>query len=182
MFSDENASKLDLWLRISQSCGWWHPFGNICFLCERPSVQSINAQGRLHLNNGPALLCRDGFPIYALNGIRMKPEHVLTTAEMLSPETVLAETNADIRRELIRKVGVERMLAKLPHKVLEKRGNYELLSIRLSDEVRDARYLKMINPSVGCFHVEGVAPECKTVNESLNWRNSQWFENAEALT
>jgi hypothetical protein len=52
----------------------------------------------------------------------------------------------------------------------------------LSDEIPDARYLKMVNPSIGTFHVEGVDPQCATVEQALNWRNSDWFTHAEQLT
>ena len=107
---------------------------------------------------------------------------VETPAEKISPVRVLQEKNVDIRRELIRKIGMERMLAELPHETISVRGNYELLSVRLSDEMPSARYLKMVNPSIGCFHLEGVAPECGTVEQALNWRNSSWFTDAEALT
>lgn len=119
-----------------------------------------------------ALAYPDGWGIYALNGVRMKPEHVLTPAEKLVPSEILAETNVEIRRELIRKVGIERMMNVMPHKSLDVRGNYSLLSVKLSDEIEDARFLKMLNPSVGCWHMEGVAPECATVQQALNWRAS----------
>ena len=36
--------------------------------------------------------------------------------------------------------------------------------------------------AVGCFHLEGVDPSCKTITESLNWRNGNWHETAEVLT
>jgi hypothetical protein len=36
---------------------------------------------------------------------------------------------------------------------------------------RNRPYLKMINPSIGTYHIEGVHPECKTVKEALIWRN-----------
>jgi hypothetical protein len=117
-----------------------------------------------------------------LNGVQMQPEQVLTPAGKIAPETVLAESNADRRRELIRKVGIERMLAKIPHQTLDKRGDYELLDICLSEQVSHARYLKMLNPSVGAWHVEGVDPECKTITEALNWRNNNWHETPEILT
>jgi hypothetical protein len=112
----------------------------------------------------------------------MKPEHVLTPAENIGANAVLSETNVDQRRELMRKVGIERMLASLKHKSLEKRGTYELLSIHLSDSVPDARYLRMLNPSIGCWHLEGVDPRCNTIDEALNFRNSGWFVNPEILT
>jgi hypothetical protein len=65
---------------------------------------------------------------------------------------------------------------------LDRQNEYELYSIELSEEVKDARYLKMTNPSIGCFHMEGVAPEINNVKEALLWRNEQMFENAEVLT
>jgi hypothetical protein len=43
-------------------------------------------------------------------------------------------------------------------------------TIDLSDALKGARYLKMTNPSVRVFHVEGVARECNTVQQALNWR------------
>ena len=157
-------------------------FWELALVSEKPTAIHRNEQGRLHKDGGPALVHSDGFGVWALNGLRMKPEYIETPAERLAPETVLAETNVDIRRELLRKVGIERMLAKLPHRSLHKRGNYEVLSIRLSEEVTDARYLRMENPSVKCFHLEGIEPGLKTVEEALAWRNQNWHTDAEILT
>jgi hypothetical protein len=44
------------------------------------------------------------------------------------------------------------------------------LSIDLGDG-RYRPYLKMINPSLGVVHVEGVHPDCKTVEEAICFRN-----------
>jgi hypothetical protein len=86
----------------------------------------------------------------------------------LEVQEIIKEKNVDVRRELIRKIGIERFVLKAGAKVLDKCGDYELLSIKLSDNVSDARYLKMRNPSIGIFHVEGV--EGNTVQEALNFR------------
>ena len=169
-------------LEACSELGVFYPLKQILIVGSRPTAIRRNASNQLHCEQSAALEYADGYKLFSLNGVIMEPEQVLTPSEQLMPETVLAESNADRRRELIRKVGIERMLAKLPHKSLDKRGKYKLLSIRLSDEVTDARYLRMVNPSIGVFHLEGVAPECRTVTESLNWRNSQWHENAEILT
>jgi hypothetical protein len=163
----ETEKLAGLWL-IAKSAGWYIPHENICWICERHNVLHRDAQGRLHKDEGMALAYPDGWGIYALHGVRMKPEYVLTPAEKLDPKTVLAEPNVDVRRELIRKVGVERMLSHLPHKKLDTLGNYELYSVELSETVKDARYLKMLNPSIGCWHLEGV--EGNTCQEALNWR------------
>ncbi len=155
---------------------------NFCMISERPVELHLNAQQQPHCETGPFCKWNDGSALYALNGVRMPKSLVETPAEKISPVRVLQENNVDIRRELIRKIGIERMLSQLPHKTMSVRGNYELLSVQLSDTMPDARYLKMVNPSVGCFHLEGVAAECSTVEQALNWRNSGWFTDAEALT
>ena len=168
-------------LKACQGYGMVFPLDEICVVCQPPNI--IKRRGDiLHCEDGPALTYSGDNEIYALNGVVMKKEYVMTPAEQLSPKEVLKETNAEIRRELLRKIGIERMLGELPSKVLDKRGNYELYSIELSPEIKDARYLKMTNPSIGVFHLEGVAPEISTVKEALEWRNEKWFTDAEVLT
>ena len=39
----------------------------------------------------------------------------------------------------------------------------------------------MLNPSIGIWHVEGVAPACLTVEQALNWRN-QTADKPEVMT
>ena len=165
----ETQKLCGLW-RVAQNAGWWLPHESICWISERHNVLNRNALGQLHKDGGPALSYPDGWCIYALNGVRMSREYVETPAERIDPSTVFDEKNAEIRRELIRKIGVERFLTKTPHTVLETKGSYQLLSVELSEQVTDARYLKMLNPSVGAWHVEGVHPSCSTVKQAINWR------------
>ena len=167
--------------KACQGYGMVFPLDELCIVCQPASQIHKNANG-LHNENGPAVSYNGENEIYALNGVIMTKDYVMTSAHEISSETILKEPNAEVRRELIRKVGIEKMLTSLPHKLLEKRGNYELYSLNLSDEVKDARYLKMINPSIGVFHLEGVAPEILTIDAALNWRNQNMFTDAEVLT
>ena len=157
------------WL-IAQSAGWYLPHKNICWVSERHNILRLNNSGRLHCGNSMALSYPDGWGIYALNGVMMKPEYVLTPAEKITPETVLAEKNVDIRRELIRKVGVQRMLSQ--GKEIDRYGTYKLIDMSpVLTGVRFAPHLLMRNPSVDdTWHLEGVGPECHTVQEAINWR------------
>ena len=170
MFSDSDREKLGLWLTLAESTGWWEPYQNVVFMCERPSIQLVDETGRLHCETGPALLCRDGWPLWMLHGVRMTEVHVMTPAEKLNPIDILKESNVDIRRELIRKVGIEMMLTHLPHESLDKKGDYELLKIDFPGLAQDTRYLKMLNPSIGIWHLEGVERTCNSVQEAINWR------------
>ena len=164
-----------------QDYGMVFPLDELCIVCQPPTIIKKNNSG-LHCENGPALSYNGDNEIYALNGVVMKKEYVMTPSHEISGEMILKETNTEVRRELLRKVGVERAMNSLPHKLLEKRGNYELYSIDLSNEVKDARYLKMLNPSVGVWHIEGISPGISTIADALKWRNNNWYEDAEILT
>ena len=164
-----------------QDYGMVFPLDELCIVCQPPTIIKKNNSG-LHCENGPALSYNGDNEIYALNGVVMKKEYVMTPSHDISGEMILKETNTEVRRELLRKVGVEMAMDSLPHRLLEKRGNYELYSIDLSNEVKDARYLKMLNPSIKTWHIEGIEPGISTIAEALKWRNNNWYEDAEILT
>lgn len=166
-FSDIPEWKI--WKKINES-GIWATllFENMAFVCIRPSSVKVNADGNLHCSDGMAIQWIDGTGYFYLNGVEMEEKHVMCTPESLDVKEIVNEKNVEVRRELIRKIGMERFIQKAGAKVLDKQGDYELLSVRLSDEVPDARYLKMLNPSIGVWHVEGV--EGNTVEEAINWR------------
>lgn len=176
----KNLDKYEIF-KACQKYGMVFPLDNLCIVCQPPSVINKNKSG-LHCEDGPALSYTGDNEIYALNGVIMEKKHVMTPAHQISSTDILNEKNVEVRRELIRKVGIERLLNELPHKLLDSRGNYELYSIELGEEVKDARYLKMVNPSVQVFHLEGVDPSCNTISEALKWRNNNMFEDADVLT
>src|SRR3990167_5981083 len=133
----------------------------------------MNAQKQYHCDGGAAIEYLDGWGVYLLNGVRMDKKHVMTPAETFSVEEIFKTKNVEQRRELIRRFGVER----LPHTTLETKGMYELWEVDLSkeldnvpEEFKHCKYLKMKNPSLGTWHVEGVGNECQTIQDALNFR------------
>lgn len=162
---------------IVKNVGWYWTFENLVICTERPKSLHFNADKRLHRDLGPAIEYRDGFSVYALNGIRMPREYVMTPASELSVEQVMKEQNVDIRRELLRKIGLERFVKESGGKVLDemvlevnnKRCVYQLLDVTFGEVT--AKVLKMDNPSINAIHVEGVEDHCNTVKEALAWRN-----------
>src|SRR6185436_3180609 len=167
-----DKDKLNLFRDFCSEIPLIYTFNKLAIICKKPIIswKSVpNSKARiLHFEKGPSIEYEDGFKNYHLNKIKV-PEWVVTTpAEQIDIKKVISEENVDVRRELIRKVGIERFVIKAGAKVLDKKGDYELLSIKLSDEVPDARYLKMKNPSIGIYHCEGV--EGNTVQEAINFR------------
>jgi hypothetical protein len=155
------------------------PFKGIAFISEKPS--SIKWKNRLlHCEDGLAVSYKDGYGLWCLNGVCVTKEIVLTPHDKLDPKLILKEKNAEVRREIVRKIGIERVCKGLKAKVVDSVGEYELLMLDLGDG-RVRPYLKMKNPSVGTYHIEGVHPDCDTVKKALNWRN-QTEETPVSLT
>ncbi|MCY3018341.1 MAG: hypothetical protein NTW87_04815 [Planctomycetota bacterium] len=63
-------------------------------------------------------------------------------------------------------------LVELPEGEIDPRWLVTISNLLLDLGDRRMRpYLKMLNPSIGTWHVEGVTPSCTTVLEALAWRN-----------
>jgi hypothetical protein len=112
MYTDQDRERLSWWLDLARSCGWWHPYEGVVFACERPSRQAVDGAGRLHAEDGPALLCRDGFGVYAWHGVRV-PESVILSPGAITPDAISTETNAEVRRVMIERMGWDRYFAAL---------------------------------------------------------------------
>ena len=153
--------------------GYMIDFNDNLYLAPNPVVR-LDAGNEFHCDDGPAIMWPGAHAFYSLHGVKMSlEEHGLD-----DPKKIVSVKNAEVRAALIRRMGIERVLTHLPHKRLggvHRIGpnEYELLSVKLSEQIHDARYLKMKNPSVpGVWHIEGVHPTCETVEHALNWRNT----------
>jgi hypothetical protein len=144
-------------------------YKGISFISEKPKKVHWK-NNSLHNEKGKAVEYPDGYGIYCLNGVRVPEEIVTTSAEKIDPQIMLKEKNAEVRREIVRKIGIERICQKLGAECIDKQDDYELLLLDLQDG-RKRPYLKMLNPSIGTYHIEGVSPEIRTVEQALNWRN-----------
>jgi hypothetical protein len=159
-------------------------FENIAFVCIRPCEVHRKENGDLHNENGMAIKWCDGYGEYSLNGVIVDEAIVITPAEDIDCNIILKEKNAEVRREIIRKVGINQVIEKLGAKSIERSsdGQYELLNFDCIDG-RFRPYLKMLNPSIGTWHIEGVHPDCNTIEKALAWRNDEdQYEQPAILT
>jgi hypothetical protein len=157
------------YLDMVESCGYYFCLKDFAILTDRPT--SINLKnGRLHSEKSMSIEYSSGWGLWHLNGIQMDREQVLIDSEKMTAEMVLKEDNVDRRRELLRKFGIDRMVdhGKVKHKV----NGYKLIDMApLFKNLEYAPYLFMENASLpGTFHLEGVHPECQTVEHAINWR------------
>jgi hypothetical protein len=181
----------------AQHAGAFWAHEHCVFMSEKPTALHLNAAGRPHLDGGkPAIEYGDGWGLLMLNGVRVPHELVATAADKLDPVSIATEKNVEVRREIVKKIGLPNIVRKLGGKSVhawecESYGApyqqhvaglgelevafppsklcYELLEFQFGPEVR-ARALKMNNPSVDEIHVEFVPEEINTVQEALAWR------------
>lgn len=159
---------------IAESCGWWTPRETYAVLQHKPDhihMTEVNGRGVLHCPTGAAIRYRDGFSVWALNGARVPSWLVETPAEQLDPRKFQELVNAQQRAEFVRKFGIDRLCHEFGAKVIHQDGTYELVELAIDDQP-PRRYLKMINPSVGVFHVEGVPNNIETVQGAIEYRMS----------
>ncbi|MBN1489917.1 MAG: hypothetical protein JXA69_08370 [Phycisphaerae bacterium] len=156
-------------LALSAAYWWMHP--RFVMIAEPPAEIHWDVSGRLHNEEGPAIVFRDGWTWSVINRTFVPTWLVTTPAEQIDPRRIRQIGNAQVRAEFVRKVGIERICYTLKAEAIDKQGDYELLELDLGDS-RRRPFLKMLNPSVPeLWHVEGVDPSCKTVAEALAWRN-----------
>lgn len=140
------------------------------FWVAKPRLHKDATSGTRRLHHAQyAAVESDVENLYFWKGV-LVPAFVVVKPEWITAEHIMRETNAQVRQVMVERVGIERVCQMCNAQALDKRGTYELLMLDLGDG-RKRPYLKMLNPSVGVWHVEGVHPNCRTVQEALNWRN-----------
>jgi len=151
-----------------------YPFDDYCIMSQKPIRFEVNAENQLHSETGKAIEYADGFGFYVLNGVHVPEWLVMTPAEQIPSSKITEEKNVEIRREIVRKIGIEKMLVDLGAEVLNKDAfnghEYELLKFGIKVNNTYPVYLKMKNPSIHVYHVEEVDPKCKTVRDAINFR------------
>jgi hypothetical protein len=167
---------------LARSCGWWAPYQGAAILQHR-HIEVHLVDGILHRDEGPAVLYRDGFAVWALHGVRVPRWLAETSTGRIDPKRMLELDNAQVRAEFVRKVGLERLRRKLSEKVLH--AKVVTLKTPLSDSwpcnysVERLNYgngivrhvLVMDNPSLPeVQHVEYIPTSCETVEAAMNFR------------
>ena len=136
---------------------------------SRPIVK-LKGQ-RVHSEVGAAVRWPEGNEEYfVLNGVPVSQEIVETAEHDLDARLLLTEKGANVRREIVRKIGLERICRDLNAECIDREDGYKLFLLDLGEGLTRP-FLKMTNPSTGICHVEGVAPECTSVASALEWRN-----------
>jgi hypothetical protein len=107
-FGDKQLEGLDHMENVARSCFWWYPFKDFCIISDRPSEIHIE-NGLLHNETGPAIMFRDGYAHWAIDGVTV-PQKVVMNPEELTVAEIDEERNAEVRRVMIQRFGPKRYM------------------------------------------------------------------------
>lgn len=95
----QTRSLAGLW-QIGKNAAWIVPHERICWLSDRPERLEIDASGRLHCANGPALAYRDGWAVYAWKGV-IVPRWIIEHPEFIGVRSIAGAVDPQVRRCMI---------------------------------------------------------------------------------
>jgi hypothetical protein len=88
-----------LW-QIAKNASWMLPHEDMCWLAQRPDKLDVDANGRLHCANGPALSYRDGWSAYAWKGV-IVPEWLVERRDLIGLRSINSAIDPQVRRCMI---------------------------------------------------------------------------------
>jgi len=93
----------------------------------------------------------------------------LINSGKLTAKHILGVTNAAVRRVCLEELGYGRFLSQLPHEILDRSGEYELVKIDWHKREEPIYLVKVKCPSTGAFYTLRIPPDMKTVKEAVAW-------------
>lgn len=173
--SKDILNRLDIFEKLSTHAGYYWCHDDFVIVSDRPKFIKTDSQKRSHSFDGCFVEWRDGSGLYAIHGQSVPAYICETPRDGFTKEMILGEQNADYRRFIIEKIGIEKAIEILGAEVVDTYdssvgGKYELLMIDYDGRGK-RQYLKMQNPSLkDVVHIEGVSTDCKTVKDAIMYR------------
>ena len=174
----EASECYEIW-HSTHKLGQIYPMPTAVVVSQKPTVIHLNEDNVTHCDGGPAI-AYDGYglnSIFILNGTRVPEWLAVTPSNELTLDQYNTLDNADHKMEFVRKFGVERMLSfgkkidsyeNYPDQEWWTKSEYELWDMAaLYPGIEYAPHLKMLNQTVGVWHVESVSPECKNLRQAI---------------
>jgi len=87
----------------------------------------------------------------------------------LNASHILNENNLEVRRICIEELGYANFLSQVDYTIVDKKDEYELIRIFLSEREESIHLVKVKCPSTGAFYTLRVPPSVQTVKEAVAW-------------
>lgn len=172
-------------IKCAENFGWWATYANMAVIQDRPQKISRDSQNRLHCEDGPAILYRDGYSQFYWHGVFVSNSIIITNPEKITIDMIDNENNAEIRRIALSRFGYNRYVSESKMNVIDKEDDFAPYK-----GIRNAALLKKEMPGDEDFVVlmlnnstpekeDGsikkycirVPPTMRTVKEASAWIN-----------
>ena len=176
----------DLWDRgrayeaTVQSACWWWPHTQFVMVSERPTAihrELVNpdtpsgwGSHRLHRADGPAVVWPYGWGVYSWHGVRVPAWVIETPADTLTVAQVHTETNAEVRRVLMTRMGWGRYLTESGAQRVQGDDFGDLYEVPLED----GRTMKIVRVVNGTPEPDGVRDGCQQGDDG-EWYKVYWL-------
>jgi hypothetical protein len=166
---DLNYAAWEAWETLSLHSGPRCVNKYFCIISDRPEVLLVDDQNRPHCADGPFCRWRDGSSLYSFHGTRV-PAWVIERPNDITAKKVLAEENAEVRRVMIERMGMERFITGAKAKKIHSHEMGELFSIDLPNDPEEyLRVVRVKDPSTGRFYFLRVPPSIARADDAVAW-------------
>ena len=165
---DEITQRLaGMWL-LSQSAGWWLPHKNMFWVSERHNLLNRNTSGQLHCDDGPALAYPDGWRIWAINGLRVDQQIVMSPHTQTIPQ-IDGEQNNDVRSIRINRFGWPRYLSESGSDCRDERANDIEGTMEALYRTKAGDQRLVVTCPTGRLFALGVPSDVATCEQAQHW-------------
>ena len=168
-YSKELNEMLNHHCDLVRSVGWVYPFKDFCILTDRPERIIFDEEPRLHCEDGPAILYRDGYALFSWRGQRI-PSKWITDPDTITPEIALTWENIEQRRAACEILGWGKILDQLNAITIDKDGDPQIGELVEVDipEIGRERFLRVECGTKREF-VLPVPPDMMTAIQANSW-------------
>ena len=175
------------WYKSTSQIDLMYPLENICVFSDKPAKINLNNSGQLHSETEMAISYKDGWGIYALNGVRFnKKLWEKIVARKMSFKEVSEIKDIDQRVQAMAYCPPDQFLKEKGQLIdKSKRGNELYL---IPKEVKlfttDAYFLFYQDTSTGRKYMSGIDPEIgksKNADECMAWKHNWSLQEYQAL-
>ena len=164
IYDEQRLRELQLWADVSKSTSWWWPYSNGIVAAERPS--RIRRDGDLlHSDDSPAVEFRDGWQHWAIDGITVDEQIVMSPGSQ-TVEQINGDENEERRRIRIERFGVLRYVESSGSKVVETRKNEVENTYEILVETLHGQRLMTHCPSTGRRYFLSVPDRVETCEQA----------------
>jgi len=163
------CDKLSGLIDLAHHCGWLNMYDDTVVFQDRPEHIKFDEQNRLHCEDGPAILYRDGYSVYAWHGVTIPSEWITNKGE-LTAKIALTWVNTEQRKAACEIIGWATVLRELNANIIESDEDPmigTLLEVNTPD-IGKEKFLRVLCGTGREFAIP-VPPDMKTALEANAW-------------